>query len=709
MDIKWKKWINTFCITVVIILMALTAIEGVIASNKYGTVIDTTSSNTSFENSQTMEDIETKLIYDWMKEQKLIGSEEYYHTDEVRLPSECSLKAELVIKPYGKKVKKSTTYYGTSSAESFPGGKSNKITIRRDPSYKLNKDGSFQNIRQAEEDGYDRDIVYEDESDFYMTETSGTSLDITNFPSKLFINSEKKQRLESLKITMNFSKSCIDALKKQYNEDRQQMEKFIKEAIIIVGIEVFGTVLLFVLFALQKQRTRFFQALDRIWWEVIAGLTAIVFSGIIAIPVFMIEMSRQYAFDHNFGSEVEALMLFAYMAMPVLIALYAVCVQTTTWRLKEHKFLDSTLCVGYFRKWYRNLKERKKLEYEAMSFAEKHAQNRIRQYRAARRILILFIFLSICSIPILAFFGIGLAVLGGVGIKYLTKYSDQYAKEQVDLCKLMEQIERISDGELAAVTDIPEDSLYYDYSRKLTNIGNGMEKAMEAQLRGERMKIDLITNVSHDLKTPLTSIIGYVDLLSKDDTLSPEAKDYVQILTQKTERLKNIIADLFELAKSTSGDAKVELEPMDMRKLVEQTLGDMGDQIEDAGFVIRFRCNAEHTKFLGDVNRMYRVVQNILENALKYSLKGTRIFIQITEEMDKIKLEVINTASYEMDFTEDEIMERFARAEKSRTSEGNGLGLSIADSFTKNCGGDFKIKIRGDQFKATVCFSKYTK
>lgn len=223
-------------------------------------------------------------------------------------------------------------------------------------------------------------------------------------------------------------------------------------------------------------------------------------------------------------------------------------------------------------------------------------------------------------------------------------------------------------------------------------------------MKGERMKIDLITNVSHDLKTPLTSIISYVDLLARDESLSPEARDYVTILNQKTERLKNTIADLFELAKSTSGEAKVTLEPMDLKKLMEQTLEDMSDQIEEAGFKIRFQCEAQYTKFKGDVNRMYRVVQNILENALKYSLKGTRIFVTISNQNHKVCLTVQNTSGYEMDFTEEEIMERFYRGEKSRTSEGNGLGLSIADSFTANCGGEFKIEIDGDQFKAMILF-----
>ncbi len=392
---------------------------------------------------------------------------------------------------------------------------------------------------------------------------------------------------------------------------------------------------------------------------------------------------------------------------------FAVCIQTTIWRIREKNLLDSTFCLGYIRKWSRRAKARRKLEEEAMSFAEKHARDRIKQYRILRYILsigsVLFIILAITGVNIAAPLLFVAAAICISLLKYFSKYSDNYAKEQRDLSKLVDQIERISNGELTATTDISQESAYYEYSQKLTNIGQGMEKALETQMKGERMKIDLITNVSHDLKTPLTSIIGYVDLLSKDETLSTESRDYVSILINKTERLKAIISDLFELAKATSGDAKVDLEEMDMKRLVEQTLGDMADQIEESGFGIRYQCDAVHTKFMGDSSRMYRVVQNVIENALKYSLKGTRIFLRITEAGQNVKLEVVNTASYEMNFTEEGIMERFARAEKSRTSEGNGLGLSIADSFTKNCGGRFSIKIDGDQFLVTIQFKQYLK
>ena len=535
------------------------------------------------------------------------------------------------------------------------------------------------------------------------------------FPSNLLINNKKKQRLETAEIEISLTKKALTEIDQFQKKATKQLATGLKAIVIVSVVEVIGTILLCILFALQKKRTKFFNALDKIWWEIILAAGLILIGLAISLCIGDWQCTIEYAQGTMSlsSSTLEMIMMLSYLSVPFFIMAFAVCVQTTVWRIKERNLLDSTFCLGYFRKWYRHEKQRRELEEEAMSFAQKHARDRIRQYRVLRYIMIGGV--AVCVIILftgaqLSDFLVTLIAITCISLfKFFKKYSNKYAEEQRDLGKLVDQIERISNGELTAITDISEDSDYYEYSQKLTHIGQGMEKALETQMKGERMKIDLITNVSHDLKTPLTSIIGYVDLLSRDDTLSDEAKDYVTILVKKTERLKDIISDLFELAKSTSGDVKVDMEEMDMKRLVEQTLGDMADQIEESGFGIRYQCNTEHTKFMGDGNRMYRVVQNVIENALKYSLKGTRIFIYITEEAGNIVLKVTNTASYEMNFTEEEIMERFARAEKSRTSEGNGLGLSIADSFTKNCGGKFEIKIEGDQFTVTIQFKQYFK
>lgn len=235
-------------------------------------------------------------------------------------------------------------------------------------------------------------------------------------------------------------------------------------------------------------------------------------------------------------------------------------------------------------------------------------------------------------------------------------------------------------------------------------INKGFNESLEEQMKSERMKIELITNVSHDLKTPLTSIISYVDLLSKEEDLSETARDYVNILVEKSNRLKNIVSDLFDLAKSTSGDINLDFENIDMKKLIEQTLGDMEDNIVNSGLQIKTYLPDSPLFIRSDGKKLYRVFQNIIDNALKYSLQGTRVFVELEEKDGKAIATIKNISGYEMDFTAEEILQRFNRGDKSRTTDGSGLGLSIAESFTKVCGGKFKIDIDGDMFKVMISF-----
>lgn len=267
---------------------------------------------------------------------------------------------------------------------------------------------------------------------------------------------------------------------------------------------------------------------------------------------------------------------------------------------------------------------------------------------------------------------------------------------------LIQQIQKMSEGEeIPQELYLPEKSLFYDTSEQLRNIDAAMRKSVEKQVQAERLKIDLITNVSHDLKTPLTSMVGYTALLKKEN-LSEEAKDYVEVISAKQEQLKNMIQDLFELSKATSGSDQLHLETLDMRRLLEQTMGDMEDGIQESGQVIRTDFHDEPLLFTGDNAKMYRVVQNLLENALKYSMQGTRIYVEAGKRNAQVYTEIKNIASYEMDFKPDEIMERFVRGDKSRTTEGHGLGLAIASSFVRNMGGSLEVTIDGDLFKVTM-------
>lgn len=244
---------------------------------------------------------------------------------------------------------------------------------------------------------------------------------------------------------------------------------------------------------------------------------------------------------------------------------------------------------------------------------------------------------------------------------------------------------------------------FHENKKTFIEINQGFNESLQEQMKSERMKVDLVTNVSHDLKTPLTSIISYVDLLSKEE-LPESAKDYVSILADKSNRLKNIVSDLFDLAKSTSGNLPLNMENIDLKKLIEQTLGDMVDEIENSANNFKINLPEQPVYVYSDGNKLYRVFQNIIGNSLKYSLEGTRVFIDMEIDNNIVTVVVKNTASYEMDFTEEDILQRFNRGDKSRTTEGSGLGLSIAESYTWACGGKFAIKVDGDQFKVKLSF-----
>lgn len=265
--------------------------------------------------------------------------------------------------------------------------------------------------------------------------------------------------------------------------------------------------------------------------------------------------------------------------------------------------------------------------------------------------------------------------------------------------RISEHITAINSGDYTPHTE-PKDSPAYYITEKLNNISAGIQTAVDRQVQSERMKIDLVTNVSHDLKTPLTSIISYIDLLSTEN-LSPEARDYVTIIENKSQRLKLMVADLFDLAKATS-HTDIDMEKIDVVILANQVLADLNDKIEASGKIIRTDIKEETAPVMAEGKKMYRVFQNLIDNALKYSLDGTRIYFTLKNESGYCIISVKNISSYEMNFTPDEIIERFTRGDESRSTEGNGLGLSIAKSFTEACGGKFGITIDGDVFNAEI-------
>lgn len=273
----------------------------------------------------------------------------------------------------------------------------------------------------------------------------------------------------------------------------------------------------------------------------------------------------------------------------------------------------------------------------------------------------------------------------------------------VDIGALTDQILAVREGNLTEELTLSEDTDLREAADNLNQIRKGLEAALTEQVKNERMKAELVTNVSHDIKTPLTSIISYVELLRQEQDLPQHVKEYVQILGEKSERLKNMVQDVFEVSKAASGQLPMQMETLDLGKLLRQTLADMNDQISQSTLVMRTVIPEAPVSVLADGQRLYRVFQNLLQNALHYSLEGSRVYLSLTEEDGEAVVRVKNTSSVELTGNKD-FTERFVRGDESRTDGGSGLGLSIAKSFTEACGGRLTVETDADLFTVTVAF-----
>lgn len=227
------------------------------------------------------------------------------------------------------------------------------------------------------------------------------------------------------------------------------------------------------------------------------------------------------------------------------------------------------------------------------------------------------------------------------------------------------------------------------------------EEAIRSAVISERFKVELISNVSHDLRTPLTSILGYGELLQKEE-LSSEGREQLRLLNVKAEYMNELVESIFELTKVSSGVLAPKNEEIDLVRLLEQTVGFYDDRLSEYGLVVRRSYEKDSLPVVTDGARMHRVFANLIGNAIKYSLNGTRIYIDVSSVGDKYRVRMLNTASYEMDFASDEIVKRFVRGDKARTTKGSGLGLAIAKTYTESVGGEFYVTVDGDQFCAVA-------
>jgi signal transduction histidine kinase len=314
-----------------------------------------------------------------------------------------------------------------------------------------------------------------------------------------------------------------------------------------------------------------------------------------------------------------------------------------------------------------------------------------------------------CMIPLIA--GILQAVLRSFSIRVLLCLLFLLGVELVTvlslfrygtaLLHLQQQLDSFRSGAEISVLGGP----FSETEEKLKAVQSAHAEAIRQAVTGERFKVELISNVSHDLRTPLTAILGYGELLEQQP-MSEEGKLQLSRLNQKAGYMRDLVDSLFELTKVSSGVLEPKREAIDLIRLLEQTIGLFDDQLTAAGLQVKRQYAMREAVLNTDGAMLHQVFANLLGNAIKYALKGSRIYLEAAETDTDYRVRMVNTASYEMDFTAEEIVQRFARGDKARSTQGSGIGLAIAQTYTEAVGGAFRIVIDGDQFSAIVTLPK---
>lgn len=296
---------------------------------------------------------------------------------------------------------------------------------------------------------------------------------------------------------------------------------------------------------------------------------------------------------------------------------------------------------------------------------------------------------------------LSVAMLAGVNLVVLAVLVTDGMQRQ----KLLNAIQEINSEE--GNTRISESGLFAinrQMAAAVNDLGDGLRHALQEQMKSERMKADLITNVSHDLKTPLTSIINYVDLLKREELHNEKANEYLEVLDQKSQRLKQLTEDLVEASRASSGNVVLDIRRIDVKELLMQTSGEFVERFEARGLqlVENFPQNPQYVD--ADGRRLWRIIENLFRNVEKYAMPHTRVYLDLINDGDRVAFSLKNISENPLNISPEELTERFTRGDESRSTEGSGLGLSIAKDLTEIQKGTFEIYLDGDLFKVTVSF-----
>lgn len=347
--------------------------------------------------------------------------------------------------------------------------------------------------------------------------------------------------------------------------------------------------------------------------------------------------------------------------------------------------------VHWFTDGCRNRKERFKEEILHTDL-EGNAEKTIRK-------LVVINFFFLAAVCIMWMFGWMALVVYSVVLYFALKKYVQKIQEQYQ--KLFQATRSIAEGNLQ--TEFEEDwGIFESYKVELSKIQDGFKTAVDEEVKSQRMKTELLTNVSHDLKTPLTAITTYIELLESENITPQQREEYLGVLKKKSERLKHLIEDLFEVSKASSGNITFHPVDVDICHLMRQVYLEYEDRVEEAGLIFRFHVPEEKVILQLDSQKTYRIFENLYTNIIKYAMPNTRVYINAQKTENGISIELKNMSASELNIPAENLTERFVRGDSSRNTEGSGLGLAIATSFVELQGGSMKVEIDGDLFKVKI-------
>ncbi len=487
---------------------------------------------------------------------------------------------------------------------------------------------------------------------------------------------------------------------------------------------------------------------DRLWSELhlVIGCTSASGAVAAAIPIARMvscsnkvgpfDMSKVFspveADAYMFGISNNTVFWYCAAGIAACLTIAVICFVTLVKKLKAHELIHSSLTgkilsmlgIGAAYAGRGVAKAGKGLARAGQGLAERN-KGAVRSFtipddgdrRAALKLIIRYSLIAVMLIALPVFFMIMTAEYEWmllITIVSMVTATVLIVRKVGKLAEIRAGVIEVKSGNLSHKISVKEDENgpktdLDQLASDINHISEATNAAVQNEIKNQRLKTDLISNVSHDLRTPLTSMISYLDILEKEGLDSPDAPAHLAIVKEKTERLKTLTEELFEAAKASSGIIPCEIEDIDVSALIDQSLAEMGDRLAKKKLKIKKNTRTDNTLVRADGKLLYRVFENLLSNISKYALDRSRVYIDVSEpstSSGKLLVEVKNISKAELNISPDELMERFTRGDSSRNTEGSGLGLAIAKDLTTLMGGVFEISIDGDMFKASVMLDR---